>query len=81
MEADLLHQRLTEAVQSRRGVTLLLRGAHRISIADASLSSSEAAGEARFDITGKIGINALAPSRGTVSVTSGDVASIFVESN
>lgn len=78
MESDLLHQRLSKAINEKRSVILLLRGAHRLAIDSATLSSSEAGGQTRFDISGRIAIDGDEAQVGTVSVTSDDVASVFV---
>ena len=79
MESEFLHQRLSKAISEKRSVVLLLRGAHGLKIDSASLGSSEASGETRFDISGRIAIDGDEPQVGTVSVTSSDVASLFVK--
>ena len=79
MEAQLVQQRLSEATSNGARVTLLLRGAHRLDIEDASVTSDTAEGETRFEIAGKIGIDGDTVRTGTVSVTSGDIACLFVE--
>ncbi len=81
MEANMMMERLNEAIESGHEVTILLRGAHKITIASGSAvaKSSEESGQARFDISGLIGIDGLSPERGRVCVTSADVASIFVK--
>jgi hypothetical protein len=79
MEADLLHQRVSTAARQQHEFTLLLRGAHRLTVSAGSVESSEGGGQTRFDITGSIAIDGSPPQNGTVSVTSDDVASIFVK--
>lgn len=79
MEAELLHKRLHDAAAETREIVLLLRGAHRLVINNASVSSSERQGETRLDITGSIAADGDPHADGTVSVTSADVASIFVK--
>ena len=79
MHADLLHQRLTKAISERRQVVLLLRGAHRVEAHDCRLVAADTDGdEARFDIEGVISLDGGASAQGVVSVTSRDVASLFV---
>ena len=81
MEAAMMIERLSEAIESGHEVTILLRGAHKITIASASAraTSSEEAGLARFDITGLIGIDGGSPERGRTCLSSNDVAAIFIK--
>lgn len=79
MDAKLLSTRLDEAAKAGRNFTLLLRGAHRLNVASATVQASFSDdGEARLDIDGLIGADGDEPAPGTVSVSSADVASIFV---
>lgn len=80
MDADLIHSRLTDATSERREVILLLRGAHTLSLRSASVQASMSGDEACFDITGDIGIDGAPHRTGHVSVTSSDVACVFVSS-
>ena len=80
----MLSARLNEAAAQGREITLLLRGAHRLVVTGASVEASSGGtvgggGEARFDITGSISADGDPPAVGTVSVSSSDVASIFVK--
>ena len=79
MEAQLVQKRLAEATQSGARVSLLLRGAHRLDIENASVTSDVVEGETRFEITGAIGIDGQDARNGKVAVTSGDIACLFVE--
>jgi len=79
MHADLLHQRLTEAIAEQRRIVLLLRGAHRVEARDSRIVAAALDGdEARFDIEGVIALDGGPETQGVVSVTSKDVASLFV---
>ena len=78
MDAKLLEQRLTDGAENGRHIVLLLRGAHTLVVEEASIRSDSNAVLARFDIHGLVGIDGGEPRRGSVSVSSNDVASVFI---
>ena len=79
MEATLLKSRLNSAIEAQCPFVLLLRGAHTLEIDSASAIASDGGGQTRFDIQGRIAIDASAPRTGAISVSNDDVASLFVE--
>ncbi len=77
MEAALLKLRLNDAINAKRPVLLLLRGAHSLNILRANPVTSDTNGP--FDIAGVIAIDGTDPRTGTATVSSENVTSLFVE--
>lgn len=79
MEANFLKSRLEQASRMGQGFTLLLRGAHVLDVEGATVTPVDGdSEETRFQIAGRIGADGRASVKGTVFVTSGDIAALLV---